>query len=348
MAVNEKKRVTPGRIVWILINFLVLCILLALAFGAGMGAGVYYAVTPAGSGDPVRFDVAKGTPAREVAEKLEHCGLIRSTLLFRIALVVTKSERHIKPGSYLIDPKSTMMEVLTQLKKGDYKLRLVTVPEGLVLKEVALVMEKNGVAKVQEIIDASMDRHYMIEGKKLASLEGYLLPDTYDIPRDYGAGEVLDTMVKAFERSVVPVYETRKNSLPCRLSLHQVVTLASMVEREAQVPSERPVIAMVYYNRLKKHMKMECDATIQFALGKQKMILKYSDLRVASPYNTYLHKGLPPGPIANPGLECIRAALNPSPCDYLFYVRNDVKNDGSHIFSRTFQEHNEAIRNYQK
>jgi UPF0755 protein len=348
MSALDKKNRNPGLPVRVIVNLIVFLVLLGLSFAAGLGAGFYYAIMPAGTGTPVRFDVPKGAPAKEVARKLEHAGLVRSALLFRFTLYCTKSERDIKPGNYLIDPASTMMDVLSQLKKGNFKLHLVTIPEGLTMSEIAALMEKNGVVRSRDFINAMVEKKFIIGRKKLSTLEGFLLPETYDFPQEYGAGDVLDAMLKTFEKRVLPLYEARKDSLPVRLSLTQAIVLASMVEREAQVPSERPVIAMVYYNRLKKNMKMECDATIQYALGKQKSVLKLSDLKINSPYNTYLHQGLPPAPIANPGIDCIRAALNPSPAEYLYYVRNDKKNDGSHVFSRTFKEHNEAIRNYQK
>jgi UPF0755 protein len=323
-------------------------LLLGGAFAAGVGFGMYYAITPGGGGKEVRFEVAKGAPAGAVAMNLENAGLIRSARLFRVALHLTRSERDLKPGTYLLDPKSNMMEILNQLKKGNFRLRLVTVPEGLTLKEVSALLEKAGVAKSTDVMRASEDRSFTVNGKKLDRIEGFLLPDTYDVPEEYTAADILGAMIKAFDSSVAPLYEKKKDNLPGRLSLKQVVVLASLVEREAQVPAERPVIAAVYYNRLKKKMKMECDATIQYALGKQKAVLKLSDLKIESPYNTYLHAGLPPGPIANPGIDCIRAALNPAHVEYLYYVRNDVKNDGSHVFSKTFAEHNAAISKYQK
>jgi len=325
-----------------------LVILLAAGFGAGLCTGVYCTLAPAGSGKPVRIDVKEGDSAAGVAGVLEQDGVIRNALLFRMAMKLTHSDGQLKPGSYLIDPGSNMMEIITQLKKGNFKLRLVTIPEGLTVKEMAKLFEKKGVARERDILIAAKEKPFTVKGKKLDNLEGFLLPDTYDFPDEYTAEDVLKTMIAAFDKNVVPMYERQKNLLPYKLTLAQVVTLASMIEREAQVPSERPMIAMVYYNRLNKGMKMECDATIQFALGKPKQILKFSDLKIKSPYNTYLHKGLPPGPIANPGMESIRAALFPADVDYLFYVRNDVKNDGSHVFSRTFQGHNDNIRKYQR
>ena len=327
---------------------LLIIILLGGAYAAGVGTGIYYSLTPAGNGKPVRIDVPEGAPAGEVAQMLEKSGVIQSAWLFKAAIKLTRSESSIKPGHYLISPGNNMMEILNQLKKGSFRMRLVTIPEGLTLKQIAALIEKKGVAGAKDVLRASEDKPFCIQGKKLDNLEGFLLPDTYDFPEEFTAADVLDRMLKAFESNAVPMYERKKDSLPGRLTLKQVVTLASMIEREAQVPSERPVIAMVYYNRLKRGMRMECDATIQYARGEHKEFLKLSDLRIDSPYNTYLHEGLPPGPIANPGIESIRAALNPTPSEYLYYVRNDIKNDGSHVFSRTFSEHNQAIRNYQK
>jgi UPF0755 protein len=322
-------------------------LILGGTFFAGLGFGLYYAIMPAG-GNPVRFEVAKGTPAGVVARNLENAGIIRNARLFRVALYLTKAERDIKPGTYLLDPSNNMMEILNQLRKGSFKLRLVTIPEGLTLREISVLFEKSGVAKAKDIMKAADEKLFYVNGRKLDKIEGFLLPDTYDVPEEYTPADALGSMIKAFDKNVVPLYERKKDSLPYKLSLKQIVILASLVEREAQVPTERPVVAAVYYNRLKKGMRMECDATIQYALGKQKMVLKFSDLKIQSPYNTYLHQGLPPGPIANPGIECIKAVLNPASADYLFYVRNDVKNDGSHVFTKTLQEHNAAISKYQK
>ena len=152
-------------------------------------------------------------------------------------------------------------------------------------------------------------------------------------------------MTDQFRSVVEPMIEKYPNK---PLSLKETVILASLVEREAQVASERPLIAGVYINRINKGMKLECDATVQFALGKQKAVLLYSDLEIASPYNTYRYPGLPPGPICSPGAASLEAAFNPKKSDYLFYVRNDVKNDGSHVFGRDFGEHQANIQKYQR
>lgn len=328
----------------------VIVIILAIlgAFAGGGAFCIYHVFKPMGGGNPVRMDIPKGATAALVGEKLEQAGAIRSALLFRIAARLTGSGQDIKPGEYMIDPNSNVMQIMDQLKTGKGKLRLVTIPEGLTITQMAKLLEKDGVTAAQDFISAARDKSYEIDSRNKTNLEGYLLPDTYDIPASYDAKDIVKTMVTAFNDNVVPLYHKKKDALPVELSLNQAITLASLVEREAQVPGERPLIASVYYNRLKRGMFLECDATVQYALGTNKPVLKYSDLRVDSPYNTYLHKGLPPGPIANPGIESIKAVLDPVPSDVLYYVRNDVKNDGSHVFSRTFREHQAAIRKYQK
>lgn len=336
------------KVLKVVLIILLAVVLLAAAFAAGAVAAGFYIIKPMGGAKPVRITVPKGAGAGQVAEKLEKKGLVRHAILFRLAVRVTDSGRDIKPGKYLVDPNKNIMEILSQIKKGEGKLRLITVPEGLTMKQIAKLMEKENAAKAQEFIKSARDDTYKVDGKILKKVEGYLLPDTYDFPARYKAPDIIGKMVDAFNKNAVPLYKKKKDDLPKKLTLHQVVTLASMVEREAQVPSERPVIAAVYYNRMKRGMRLECDATVQYALGKTKQYLKYSDLKVKSPYNTYLHEGLPPGPIANPGIKSIKAVLNPEKHDYLYYVRNDVKNDGSHVFSKTYQQHRAAIQKYQK
>jgi UPF0755 protein len=283
-----------------------------------------------------------------VGERLERAGAIKSGLLFRLAARLTGSGSSIKPGEYSISPGKNVMEILGQLKEGGGRLRLVTIPEGLTMKQIAALLEKKGVVSARDFLDAAGKATLSIGGSVPASLEGYLLPETYDIPESYSAGDVLKTLAGDFNRKAVPLYRQNAPSLPVKMTLHQVVVLASMVEREAKVPGERPVIAAVYYNRLKKGMLLQCDATVQYALGEQKEYLTLEDLKIDSPYNTYAHKGLPPGPIANPGLDSIRATLQPEKVDYLYYVRNDVKNDGSHVFSSSYAGHRDAIRKYQR
>jgi len=336
------------KIVKILLVIILILAVMCTIFIAGAGLGAYYVMSPVGGGKTVRVDIIEGDSGRVVAEKLQDAGVIKNALLFRLLVRFSGSGAGIKTGSFMINSDDNMMQILEQLKRGQGVLRFITIPEGLTLKEVASLMEEKGVVGRDAFLRAASDKLFKVNGEAVESVEGYLLPDTYDLPAEFSATDVINTMIGAFNDKVVPMYEKKKKNLPYPLSLAQVVTLASLVEREAQLANERPIIATVYYNRLKKGMKLECDATIQYALGKPRHVLKYSDLRIKSPYNTYLHGGLPPGPIANPGLDSIKAVLEPERNDYLYYVRNDVKNDGSHVFSKTFNEHQAAIDKHQK
>ncbi len=336
------------KVVKILLLILLALVILAGTFAGGAAYATYYIINPMGGDEPVRVDIPPGAYASDVGELLVRSRLVRDARLFRLTLRLTKSEKDLKPGTYFIDPNQNMMEIINQLKTGHGKIHLVTIPEGLVLDQIARLLEKEGIITSQDFHEALRDNTYRINGEEMESLEGYLLPDTYDFPRHFEADDVISTMVDDFNRRVVPIYNEKKKNMPRELTLHQVITLASMVEREAQVASERPKIAQVYFNRMDRNMRLECDATVQFALGKQKEVLTYRDLEVDSPYNTYLHPGLPPGPIASPGLDSVNAVLDPEPNPYLFYVRNDVKNDGSHVFGRNYSEHQENIRNYQR
>lgn len=153
-------------------------------------------------------------------------------------------------------------------------------------------------------------------------------------------------MVGQFKDTVFPIWEKKKDTAPFK-SIHEIVVLASLVEREAQVDSERGLIAGVYVNRVRKEMKLECDATVQYALGKTKAVLLFSDLKIDSPYNTYMYPGLPQ-PDSNPGRKSLEAAISPTPSEYLYYVRNDIKNDGSHVFGKTYNDHINNCNKYQK
>lgn len=323
-------------------------LLLVAVFIAGIGTGAWYILMPVGGNKTVIVDIPQGETGSSVAVKLEKEGLIKDARLFKLVMRVTNSANDIKPGAYNLNQNMTMMEILHRIKTGEGKVRLVTIPEGLTLKEIARLLEEKKIVSGSDFLSAAANNSYFINGNKLDRIEGYLLPDTYDFPAVYNAGDMIRRLVKEFDDKAVPLYKELKGKLPRKMSMDEIVILASLIEREAQVPSERPVIASVYYNRLKKGMKLQCDATVQYALGKQKEVLTFSDLKVKSPYNTYLYEGLPPGPIANPGIESIKSALQPENTDYLFYVRNDIKNDGSHIFSKTLTEHNNAINKYQK
>ena len=290
----------------------------------------------------VIYKVEPGATLRSLGEDLERRGLVRSARVFEFWGRYLKNGHLIKTGYYNISAAMTPKEILQLIVEGRTASKTITFPEGLTLKECAAIVEKNKIGKAEEFL-----RLTTTQGKKYGdifpnNMEGYFLPETYTLPLDCDVEFLVKTAAERFKELALP-YHTKKSPL----SLHDTIILASLVEREAQVASERPIIAGVYINRLNDGMKLECDATVQFALGYQKEYLLYKDLEIDSPYNTYKYAGLPIGPICNPGLASIKAACNPTPNNYYYYVRNDVKGDGSHVFGQNFREHENNIRKYQ-
>lgn len=292
------------------------------------------------------FEVKEGAAGDSVARSLEEEGLIRSGLAFRVLIRVKGEDAILKPGFYELDPSKPTLAIFEHLIKGETLTRKATIPEGLTIEQIAVALEKQEVAPAEQVYQAASKNGGRFGEIFPDSLEGYLLPDTYEFPWQADGEQVVAILTAHFSKAVDPLWQKHKGKTG--LSLRETVILASMVEREAQVASERPIIAGVYVNRLKKDMKLQCDATVQYALGKPKAVLLYADLENPSPYNTYRYPGLPPGPIACPGIASIEAAMNPKASDYLFYVRNDVKNDGSHVFAKDYAGHQRNIAKYQR
>lgn len=291
----------------------------------------------------VIYEVPDGAMLRGVSEDLEKRGLLRSAKVFEF--IARRSERGgaIKTGKYRLNASMSPDEILEVLVSGKTASWTLTFPEGLTLKQCAAIVEKNQVGSAAEFLRITQKEGHKYGKIFPNSLEGYFFPDTYTLPLDCDVPELVKIASARFEEMALP-YHTKNSPL----SLKDTIILASLVEREAQVPSERPVIAGVYINRLRDGMKLECDATVQYALGVQKEFLLYKDLEIDSPYNTYKYPGLPAGPICSPGLASIKAACSPAHTEYYYYVRNDVKGDGSHVFGRNFREHQDNILRYQR
>lgn len=332
---------------------LLLCVRLGILGLLLAGGGVFWfyqelAKVGNSAGEPVVFEVKPGVSGRDIAETLESEGLIANATAFRWLLRIQQKREGVtlRAGHFEVDPRENTKEVLDSLLHGDTLTRKATVPEGFTLEQTARSLGKQGVCSAEEFWRAVNSSELNLGWEFPENLEGYLFPSTYEFPWECTGEQAVRQMTAQFRTSVEPEWEKYKANAP--LSLRDTIILASLVEREAQVASERPTIAGVYVNRLRKGMKLECDATVQYALGEQKAVLLYKDLEVASPYNTYRYPGLPPGPICSPGLDSIKAAMQPKKSDFLFYVRNDVKDDGSHVFGRDFYEHEQNIRNYQR
>lgn len=306
-------------------------------------AAFFRSLAPVNSRDPepVTITISSGAAAGEIAHQLHSTGVIRSAVAFRLAAGALRYDRRFQVGTYLLKPSMSARQIMEIIASGKTAKKKVTIPEGLTSREIAHRLEASGVCTAQSFLRAveNPPAHLKLPFRLDHSLEGFLFPDTYLTDVEVSTEQVLGQMVEQF---VKQVWEPDQKEIETSgLSVHQIVILASLVEREAQVAEERPLIAQVYLRRLSQGMRLECDATVQFALGEWKQRLTYRDLSVDSPYNTYRHGGLPPGPICNPGRACIEAVLRPAKTDYLYYV---AVGDGRHYFSRTFAEHEAAQR----
>jgi len=289
--------------------------------------------------------IPKGKDSFQIAQTLSQKKLIKSKILFLLLSKILGLEKSFKAGSYEFS-SSTMFEILDKLKKGSVKTYRVTIPEGLTKWDIADILEEKGIVEKDAFL-AIVDNPSSIFKKESflpeSDLEGYLYPDTYYFTRGGDPEEVVKKFVFRFKEMIFLPYQKLKEKN--NFSLKDVVIMASIIEKEAQLSSEKPIIAAVFYNRLKKGMRLRADPTIKYALGSFRIRLTRSELRTPSFYNTYLYHGLPPGPICNPGKDSIYTALHPADVDYLYFV---AKGDGSHKFSKTYEEHLKAVYKYQK
>ncbi len=314
---------------------------------------------------PVRFIIEPGMAARTIGRELQRFGLIGDPELFEAYVRVEGLDANIQAGTYILDPSMTMREIVEALQHAEAESVTITVLEGWRLEQTADYLTKAGVltdpAKGEAyralaqttVIDT--DRYpFLRERPAGATLEGYLFPDTYEIPANSAtAMDVLTRQLDTFAERVLPIYEAARQSGATDLSLHEVLTVASIVEREAVVREERPTIAGVYLNRLASGMQLDADPTVQYAMGYQPAsgqwwktpvsLEEYST--VNSPYNTYLNAGLPPGPIAAPGLSSIEAVLAPEQHNYLYFVATP-DGTGRHVFAETYEEQVQNVAKY--
>lgn len=305
---------------------------------------------------PVRFVVEPGQSGTEIAAALEEAGLVESAWAFQLLTRLRGAQSELRAGEYQLRRNMTAGEIVESLRGGIGNVGGFTVPEGWRAAEIADALEKRGLARRDEFLAlvraGDFQSDFLSSRPPGASLEGYLFPDTYQIVPGKPTREIVQLMLDVFGQRFTP--EMRAQAAQRGLTAHQVVTLASIVEREAVRAEERPVIASVFYNRLARGMKLQTDPTVQYAVagvnpplavgGYWKRGLTELDLQIDSPYNTYRQVGLPPGPIANPGLASIQAVLQPAQTEYLYFV---AKPDGSHAFARTLREHNENVARYQ-
>ncbi len=277
-----------------------------------------------------------------VARRLDDAGVVRSPLGFMLLALVRGTSRSLKAGEYEIPQGANSVTVLSLLEGGKVLQHNVLLREGGTLDELARLLAAEHLASVEDVLRVAHDRVFLRTlGIQSDSVEGYLFPDTYQFVKGMTPEEILARMVLRMRDQITP--ELLEQARALDLSVHQLLTLASIVEREAVDPKEMPLISAVFWNRLKRDIPLQADPTVQYAVGKEGRALTLADLQVDSPFNTYRRLGLPPAPIANPGRAAIEAAVRPAPVNYLYFV---AVNDRRHHFSTSLAEHNAAVARY--
>jgi UPF0755 protein len=307
-----------------------------------------YALSP--GPPPAKTQIEVIIPARAslsaITEILAENKVIQDDVRFSILALLTGSAKKLKAGEYVFESGRRPLEVIERLKKGKVLYRPVTIPEGTEMERIAEILAAAGWSDYDRFVDLVHDPEILADfGIHAANLEGYLFPDTYYLSRGQQTTiEIIRMMVnKHFQ--VFNELAKNSNDLPMSLTHHEMVTLASIVEKETGLEEERGLVGSVFLNRLAKGMRLQADPTVRYGLKKNNGPLSRDDLKNPSSYNTYKFPGLPPGPITNPGREAIKAVLFPVESDYLYFV---AKDDKSHHFSRTLQEHNKAVSRYRK
>jgi len=329
--------------------------LLAIFITSVLGAGVIVAIAGlwfryAVYGDrslpaqAAHLIVPRGATFSQIASQLKSEGVIRNLLAFRMLARLRRAESDVRAGEYRFQPHQNESDVLEQLRTGGAQIAVwISIPEGFTAQQIAQRLQEAGIGDAAAFAEAFRHDSIMLGGVRTKSLEGYLFPSTYLVPTG-ATPQVVETLLtgqfrKELPKDAVAFARARHMTIP------QVVTLASLIEREAKADDERPLMAGVYYNRLRLGMPLEVDATIEYTFPQHKTEITYADLAVDSPYNTYKHAGLPPTPIANPGRPSLWAAFHPQPSQFLYYV---YKGNGHHAFARTLAEQNANEARYLK
>ncbi|MDF2925033.1 MAG: mltG [Paenibacillaceae bacterium] len=320
---------------------------------AAGGAAVYYAyrsLQPLAAGESKEIVIPAGTGSAGIADILEQEGIIRNKLAYTMYLRYQQQGDRFQAGRYEMKPGMTLDEITDKMNQGDVikeEMMRYTIPEGFTVVQIAEKLAAEGLIDKDAFLAlANEEKEWPVawtgtipkDGNLRSRLEGYMFPETYEMKKGSTEQDILLRMLSEWDKKKEQLAGWEQALAERKLTLHEVLTVASLIEREVVVDEERPVVAGVIYNRLDKKMPLQIDATIQYLFDKPKERLFEKDLQIESPYNTYLHTGLPPGPIANPGLASIKAALWPATTQYFFYV---TKKDGTgaHLFAETFEEH---------
>jgi UPF0755 protein len=330
--------IAPGRRTTLSIALVLACCLLSLL--------AWYLVClllPVGRGRVVRVvSLPEGSGVARLAQELKQGGIIRSSWHFILVSRLRGQAQRLKAGEYRFSDAMTTTEILAKVVEGRVDFRRFTLPEGYSTYQAAELLERKGLLGRDEFLAACRDPRLLARlGIGTASVEGYLFPATYNLSRGESASQLVSRMTAQFEKN----YAAMAGRAAGTRSRHAVVTMASMIEKEAVFPIEKPLISSVFHNRLAMGMRLQSDPTAVYGVRAFGGTVSSADIRRHSPYNTYLHRGLPPGPIGNPGADALAAALHPAATPYLYFV---ARQDGTHHFSRTLGEHNRAVQRYLK
>lgn len=302
----------------------------------------------------IEITVNKGDSVNKVINNLHSEGKLNSKDLLKFYIKVKNlSPKNIKPGTTTISSDITLSQFINVLEmdKKDKNLVKVTFPEGFNIEKMGEKLQEYGLISKDDFISAcvkyTVPDYIKSDSNRRYQLEGFLFPNTYEFKKGISGEQIITEMLIRFEYIIEDI-RVKQNTVINKADIDKTITMASIVEKEAQAKSERPIVASVFNNRLKKSMKLESCATVNYAMDKDTVILSTKDTQFKSPYNTYLSKGLPVGPICCPGRAAIEAALNPANTDYLYFVANMVQNDGTMVFAKTLDEHNENVRKYEK
>jgi UPF0755 protein len=324
---------------------LVMAVVIPLLLSAWFSAEFY--IAPKTPPTEIFFEVDKGQGVYDIAQELKEKGIIKNRQSFLLGYKIYYSSKSLKAGEYLFNLPLSLKGILEMLTEGKVYLHSLTIPEGLTRKEIARHLDSLGFTNEEEFLAASSKTEIISSlDKEAANLEGYLFPETYYFPRGVAAEKIVSALVSQFKAVFSETWQKRAREI--KMTPREVVILASLIEKEASLPEEKKLVSAVFHNRLRIRMKLDCDPTIIYVLKEEESFkgrLLKRDLKLKSPYNTYRNRGLPPGPICSPGRDSLEAALYPAQEKYLYFVS---KKDGSHYFSSSFKDHQNAVRKYRK
>ncbi|HOF04974.1 MAG TPA: endolytic transglycosylase MltG [Syntrophales bacterium] len=322
-------------------KFVLLCVLIVLLSG---GAVIVYGNRAIDdTARTVLIDIPRGYSFLQIITELDRVGLVTNRPAFYALAIIKGAARQIRAGEYELSTAMSPVEIIDKLVKGKIKAYKITIPEDFTIREIAALLAANKLVKESAFLRLAHDRSLAASlGIEGSSLEGYLYPETYFLDRSMGSREIIQIMNAQFWKKFTP--ELRQRASALGMTVNEVVTLASMIGKETGFKEEKPLVAAVFHNRLKRGMKLQCDPTAVYGLENFDGKVRRRHLLRDAPHNTYVIQGLPPGPIANPDIDSLKAALYPAKVDYLYFVAN---NNGSHHFSSTLDAHRRAVSRYQ-